>query len=85
MIVGGRPHKPNALGIYDGQDPKGKYAKKCIAFADEYGYPRRDVCGYWAQIALAVEHQGRSRTIAEDLAWHHVQAAMRDLRMQEPN
>lgn len=86
IAVAGKLSKPNALGIFPGQDTTGKYAKRCIEFADENGWPRRDVCGHWAQIALAVEMEGgRDRSVAEDAAWHHVQAALRDLRMEATN
>lgn len=86
MIVAGRPHKPNALGIYDGQDPKGRYTKRCIAFANDLGWKHREVCEWWSQIALAVEAEGgRPRPVAEDLAWHHVVASLRDLRMEATN
>jgi hypothetical protein len=75
--MAGRANK-NALGIFEGQDTGGLYAKRCIAFADEYGWTRGEVCSYWAQIALAAEFEGgRPRVVAEDLAWHLVVDSLR--------
>jgi hypothetical protein len=77
VIVAGRPHKANALGVFPGQDAMGKYTKRCIKFADEYGWTRAEVCSYWAQTALAIEFAaGRTRPIAEDTAWHVVYASL---------
>ena len=80
--MAGRANRPNALGIYAGQDARGTYTKRCIAFADDYGWTRAAVCTYWSQIALAIEMEaGRPRDVAEDAAWHHVQACLRDLKI----
>lgn len=77
VIVAGRPNKPNALGIWPGQDIKGKWAKRCIKFADDLGYTRAFVCTYWAQVAIALEYEaGRPREIAEDTAWHAIEGAL---------
>jgi hypothetical protein len=77
VIVAGRPHKANALGVFPGQDATGKYTKRCIKFADENGWVRAEVCTHWAQAALAIEFEtGRPRAIAEDTAWHVVLAAL---------
>jgi hypothetical protein len=76
VIVAGRLTKPNALGVFPGQDATGKYTKRCIKFADENGWVRAEVCSYWAQIALAAEFHGRPRPIAEDTAWHVVYASL---------
>lgn len=86
MNVSGTRHGPNALGIWPGQDQKGKYTKRCIAFANDLGWRHREVCEWWSQIALAAEAEGgRPRSVAEDLAWHHVVASLRDLRMEATN
>jgi hypothetical protein len=84
--VAGRPHKPNALGVFPGQDATGVYVKRCIAFADDNGWVRAEVCGYWGQLALIVEKEGgRPRGCAEDLAWRHVEAALGALRQEATN
>ena len=75
-VLLGRPNKPNALGIYPGQDATGKYTKKCTEFADQYGWTRAEVCTYWSQIALAAEFHGRTRPLAEDTAWHALMGAL---------
>jgi hypothetical protein len=87
VIVAGRTNaKPNALGIWPGQDPHGRYTKLCIAFADEYGWVRGEVCTYWSQIALAREFEGgRPRDVAEDGAWRDIQLALRDLKTGAPD
>ena len=79
--MAGRPQKPNALGLFEGQDAKGKYAKKCIKFADELGYARKYVCEHWGQLALELEFICKySRALAEDAAWNHIRGALWEVK-----
>lgn len=82
--VPGKENKPNALGIWPGQDRAGRYTKKCIAFADDYGWTRGFVCSYWSQIAIAREMEaGQARELAEEMAWVDIQMALRDCKLGE--
>lgn len=84
IAVPGRPNKPNALGVWPGQDASGRYTKKCIAFADDYGWTRGFVCSEWAQIAMAREYEaGQMRELAEEMAWVDIQTALRDCKQGE--
>jgi hypothetical protein len=84
--VAGYKNKPNALGIWPGQDQAGVYTKRCIEFADEHGWQRHEVCRHWSQVAMVIEFEGkRDRIVAEDAAWRHVLSALRDLRYEETN
>jgi hypothetical protein len=77
VIVAGHTNKPNALGVWPGQDASGAYVKKCIAFADDNGWTRAEVCTYWSQIAIALELESwRSRAVAENSAWFLVLSSL---------
>jgi hypothetical protein len=75
--VAGSQNKPNALGIWPGQDATGAYVKKCIEFADENGWTRAEVCTYWSQISIALEMESwRTRPVAENTAWFLVLSSL---------
>lgn len=85
--MAGRPQpKPNALGIWPQQDAGGIFARRCVEFADEYGYARAYVGTHWAQFAIQLELEcGYERALAEDTSWNHIRAALRECKFGEPD